>query len=183
MALQELATVSDALGYGFDAVTASDLIRASAFVHAEAGPGLKAAATARTVIARGPLIALPGPAVSVTSVTDEDGTALTTDDWDLIPGGWLQILTATNATGLWTVAYSQGAVPDGVVFLVCAVAARLAATPTGLAAGAQQEGAGPFQTTYGWDAWKGQSGLTAGERQQLRRLMPSRPKLIVMGQS
>lgn len=183
MALQELATVADALGYGFEGVEQSHLMRASAFVHAAAGPGLVAAATSKTVTARGPLLALPGPVASVTSVTDEDGTALTADDWELVPGGWVQVLTATNATGLWSVVYSKAAVPDGVVFLVCAVASRLASTPAGLAAGAQQEGAGPFQATYGWDAWKGQSGLTAGEREQLRRLMPRRPRLIVMGQS
>lgn len=183
MALQDLATVSDALGYGFDTVNETHLMRASAFVHAEAGPRLKATATSRTVVARGPLITLPGPVASITSVTDEDATALTSDDWQLSPGGLLQILTATNATGLWSVVYSQGAVSDGVVFLVCQVAARLASTPAALAAGAQQETAGSFQVGYGWDAWKGQSGLTAGEREQLRRLIPRMPKLIVMGQS
>ena len=183
MALQTLATVGDAFGYGFDAVTESNMMRASAFVHAEAGPGLKAATAARTIIASGPLIALPGPVVSITTVTDEDAVAITSDDWQLSPGGLLQIMSSANATGIWSVVYSQGAVPDGVVFLVCSVAARLAATPTGLANGAQQEGGGPFQVTYGMDAWKGQSGLTAGERAQLRRLLPRMPKLIVMGGS
>lgn len=182
MALQPLAAVDDALGYGFDTVDETHLMRASAFVHAEAGPGLKSVATARTVIARGPLITLPGPVVSVTTVTDEDAEAITSDDWQLAPGGLLTV-AAGNVTGLWSVVYQQGAVPDGVIFLVCSVAARLANTPTGLANGAQQEGAGPFQATYGWDAWKGQSGLTAGERAQLRRLLPRLPKLIVLSQS
>lgn len=181
MALTELATLSDAITYGFDQVTTAGLIRASAFVHAEAGPGLKATAAARTVISRGPLITLPGPVASVTSVTDDDGVALAATGWELAPGGLLQILTSTHATGLWSVVYQQGTVPDGVIFLVCSVAARLAATPAGLAAGAQQEGAGPFQTTYGMDAWRAQSGLTAGERAQLRKLLPRMPKLIVLG--
>lgn len=183
MALTELATLSDAITYGFDQVTTADLIRASAFVHAEAGPGLKAVATSRTLSSRGPLITLPGPVVSITSVTDEDGAVLAVGDWQLSPGGLLQVLNGANPTGLWSVVYVQGAVSDGVVFLVCAVAARLAATPTGLAAGSQQESAGSESVTYGWDAWRGQSALTSGERQQLRRLLPRIPKLIVMSSS
>lgn len=179
MALQALAGLDDAVLYGFDSVESEHLMRASAFVHADAGPGLVAAETARTITARGPLIALPGPVNSITSVTDEDGTAIDSDDWELIPGGWLQV-SAGIVTGLWVIVYDQGAVPDGVVFLVCQVAARLAASPASMAAGAQQETVGSESVTYGWDAWKGQSGLTAGEREQLRRLIPRRPKLIVM---
>jgi hypothetical protein len=183
MALQPLATMSDAFGYGFDAVTELDLMRASAFVQAEAGPGLVSTSTSRTVTGRGPLITLTGPPTTITSVTDEDGTALTSADWELAPGGLLSILTGTNATGLFVVAYSQPAIPDGVVFLVCQVAGRLAATPTSLAAGHQQESAGSESVTYGIEAWRGQSGLTSGERQQLRRLMPRIPRLIVMAVS
>ena len=112
-----------------------------------------------------------------------DGTALTADDWEIAPGGLLSILTGTNATGLFVVVYSQPAIPDGVVFLVCQVAGRLAATPTSLAAGHQQESAGSESVTYGIEAWRGQSGLTSGERQQLRRLMPRIPRLIVMAVS
>lgn len=76
-------------------------------------------------------------------------------------------------------------VSDELVELTCAIAARLGNVPDAVAQGVQQtqQSAGPFQqgATYGWDAWKAQADLTAGERAVLKRMFPPIPRTIVMG--
>lgn len=78
---------------------------------------------------------------------------------------------------------AAGSVPDEIVELACTVAARLQAMPSALVGGVQSEGAGPFQTTYGWDSHKAASGLTEGEKQTLGKLLPRPGRTVSVGPS
>lgn len=173
--LPALASVSDASAFGLT-VTQAALLRASTRVRSHLGQRITAGTS--TVTLRGPLGRLPQRPVSVvTSVLDEDGNDV---DFDLLAGGALQ----TNYGGTLTVeydhGYAAGAVPDELVELVCTIAARLGTSDPALAAGVQQEQSGSASQTFGWDAWKGLTSLTAEEKSALSRMFPRVPRVIVM---
>lgn len=71
--------------------------------------------------------------------------------------------------------------PDDLIELCCQIAQRLATPNPELAAGIQQQTAPGFSVGYGWDAWKAQAGLTAGELDSLRRMFPPLPGCVVLG--
>ena len=75
---------------------------------------------------------------------------------------------------------------DDLIELTCQIADRLGTTSKALASGVQsqqQAAPGSFSqgVTYGWDAWKAQSGLTAGETATLKRMFPAMPRTLSMG--
>lgn len=69
---------------------------------------------------------------------------------------------------------------DELIELTCAIAQRLSGVDDNLVAGVQQEAAGPFSHSYGWDAWRAVTGLATGELQELRRLYPPLPGIVIM---
>lgn len=162
-----LATVADAASYGMTATVealedASQRVRDYCHRDFEAGTYM--------VEARGPRFRLPQrPVGAVTSVVDADGVVIATDRWKLRVGGWLEVPT----TGWVTVAYTcTGAVPAGLVRIVCQVASRVASQPAALADGAQQQTVPGMLVTYGWDAYANAAGLTTGERRAIDRVVP-----------
>ena len=173
--LPPLATQTDAVNLGF-VVDDTALMRASIRIRGHVRQQITAGTS--TITARGPLIRLPQrPVRSVDAVT-VDGTAVAYE----VAGGLLEVDTRE----LVTITYSHGFdfVPDELIELTCQVATRLAAPTDGmLAAGAQQATAGPFTVGLGWDAWKAQSGLTAGDKETLRRYWPDMPRTIPLGPS
>jgi len=175
--LPALATTSDASVFGLTTDAAS-LMRASTRLRSFLGQTITSDTS--TVTLRGPVNRLPQrPVNSVTSVTDKDGNVLTADEWTLGPAG---TLTVPGHSDLLTVVYTHGyaTVPDGVVELVCTIAARLYGTDPTVATGVQQEQSGSASQTFGWDAWKGVSSLTTEEKATARRLFPKLPSIVAM---
>lgn len=174
VALPPLATTGDATAFGLT-VTDAALLRASSRVRSFTGQRVSFGTS--TVIVRGPTVVLPQrPVVEVTTVL-EDGVALTSDEWAL-SGQVLELPEDEQ----YTVTYDHGwsVVPDEVVEVVCSVAHRLGNTDASAAAGVVQEASGSVSQTFGWDAWKGLSGLTSEEKAVLSRLFPRLPRSLVM---
>lgn len=176
-ALPPLASDEDALEYGLT-VTAASLLRASARIRGHVRQQITYGTS--VVVLPEPSRRLPErPVVSVESVTGEDGAALVAGtDYELV-GDRIE----TTRTGRLTVTYTHGLIdlPDELVELVCTMAFRLGSIPAALVAGTQQEGAGPWQHTYGFDSHKAASGLTAGEKEVLARYWPTLPRTIALG--
>lgn len=172
-----LATTADATDFGLT-VTEAALRRASTRVRTYVDQEITLGSS--TVVLPQSNRRLPQrPVVTVATVVDEDGVTLTEDtEWEL-DGDRI----STMATGKLTVTYTHGlsTIPDDLVELVCTVAARITNMPTELQGGVQQQGAGPFQTTYGWDSHKAASGLTQGEKDTLNRIWPRIPRTITLG--
>ncbi len=173
--MDTLVTVADAADWGLD-LTLPQLRRASARIRGYLGQDISFGSS--TVTARGPVFRLPQrPVNTVTAVMDSDGVALEYEsEGSIITTECLDMVTVTYTHGLATL-------PDELIELVCQVASRIASDTanTNLASGVQQTSAGPFAVTYGWDAWKAQAGLTAGEKNTLQRYFPRLPQIIVMG--
>ncbi len=183
MADAPLATTADAAGFGLT-VTDESLRRASARVRGYVGQSALPASSMTQ--ARGPLIQLPDrPVVSVTTVTI-DGVALDTSEWALTG----DLLEVPGRTEWVAVTYQSGkALPDPQLEAVCTIAARLTTIATGAASpqdmGVQQQTAGSFSMTFGWDSYRALSDLTTGEKATLDRVFASSsrrlPRLIVTG--
>lgn len=176
--LDTLATTANATAFGLS-VTDAALLRASTRLREFVGQRISSGTS--TVVLRGSLVRLPQrPVTAITSVTDSDGVVLAAADYRLSGGGVLQLPRHDE----WTVVYAHGwsaeTMPDGVVELVCTIAARLVSTDPALAAGVTQEQTGSQSQTLGWDAWKGLSGLTAAEQVRARALFPRPPRTLVM---
>lgn len=177
--LEPLASAADAADYGIT-VTAAGLARASARIRGHVRQRITYGTSTVTLPASDRRLP-ERPVVSVESVVSEDGTALVAGtDYELV-GDRID----TARTDRLTVTYTHGldTLPDDLVELVCTVAARMGGMPAELQAGVQQQGAGPFQQTYGWDAYKAASGLTEGEKQVLARYWPRLPRTITLGSS
>lgn len=74
---------------------------------------------------------------------------------------------------------------DALAELTCSIASRLQSADTSeagakVAAGVTTEAEGPFSTGYGFDSYKAASGLTAGEWERLRAILPPVPRLRLM---
>ena len=75
-----------------------------------------------------------------------------------------------------------------LVDLVCSIADRLVKSAKSeaaqnVASGITQDGVGPFTQSYGFDAYRASSGLSAGEISRLRSIFPAMPKLHLTGYS
>lgn len=175
--MDALATTSDAALFDLT-VTDGALMRASARIRGHVRQQITYGAST-TVLPWSNRRLPERPVVSVESVTDEDGAALVAGtDYELV-GDRIE----TARTGRLTVTYTHGLIdlPDELVELVCTMAFRLGSIPAALVAGTQQEGAGPWQHTYGFDSHKAASGLTAGEKEVLARYWPTLPRTIALG--
>ena len=177
--LEPLASAADAADYGIT-VTAAGLARASARIRGYVRQRITYGTSTVTLPASDRRLP-ERPVVSVESVVSEDGTALVAGtDYELVGD---RIDTARTDRLTVTYTHGLGTLPDDLVELVCTVAARMGGMPAELQAGVQQQGAGPFQQTYGWDAYKAASGLSEGEKQVLARYWPRLPRTITLGSS
>ena len=177
--LEPLASAADAADYGIT-VTAAGLARASARIRGHVRQRITYGTSTVTLPASDRRLP-ERPVVSVESVVSEDGTALVAGtDYELVGD---RIDTARTDRLTVTYTHGLGTLPDDLVELVCTVAARMGGMPAELQAGVQQQGAGPFQQTYGWDAYKAASGLSEGEKQVLARYWPRLPRTITLGSS
>ncbi len=175
--LQPLASVADAADFGLT-VTEAAIRRASARIRGHVRQQITYG-TSTVVLPESDRRLPERPVVSVSSVVDEDGATLVAGtDYELVGD-----LIDTARTGRLTVTYAHGldALPDELLEVVCSMAFRLGAIPTALVAGTQQEGAGPWQHSYGFDSHKAASGLTAGEKEVLARYWPRIPRTITLG--
>ena len=177
--LEPLASAADAADYGIT-VTAAGLARASARIRGHVRQRITYGTSTVTLPASDRRLP-ERPVVSVESVVSEDGTALVAGtDYELVGD---RVDTARTDRLTVTYTHGLGTLPDDLVELVCTVAARMGGMPAELQAGVQQQGAGPFQQTYGWDAYKAASGLSEGEKQVLARYWPRLPRTITLGSS
>ena len=75
---------------------------------------------------------------------------------------------------------------EALTELVCAIACRLENADTlpeaqNMGLGVSSETAGPFAYSYGFDAYKATSGLSAGELQRLKAILPRAARVYLMG--
>lgn len=172
--LDPLATQVDATAYGFGTISEGSLARASARVRAYTG--LAFTLGSYTAKARGPRFWLPQrPVQSIVSVVDGDSNDV---DYELRPGGLLDVAH----DGYVTVVYEAGfpVLSDGLVELVCSIAARLDSINPAAASGVQQETGGSESVTFGFDSYNAVAELTTGEKRALDKMFPRRPGLVVV---
>lgn len=173
--LPALATAADATAFGIT-VTDAALLRASTRVRAFVGQRISDGTS--TVTARGTLLRLPQrPVRSITSVVDEDDNPV---EYTLSGGGILEVQDRCEVTVTYEHGFEDGSLPDELVEVVCTIAARLESVDPALASGVTQEQSGSASQTFGWDAWKANSSLTAEEKAVLSRLFPRVPRTFVM---
>ena len=169
-----LATQVQATAYGYGTIAEGYFRRASARVRGYTRQNITSATS--TISLRSPFLLPERPVTSVSSITytDADGsTATLTADTDYTIEGQYVIAPDYQYKYL-TVTYTHGfeTLPDELVEVVCAVAARMAATPSGLASGIASESADGEQITYGSDAFGGVTELTSAEKRVLDRIFP-----------
>ena len=172
--LSPLATEADAVAFGFGPISEGSFYRASARVRAYTGRAFTFGTY--TTQAVGPRFVLPHrPVGSVVSVVDENGAPV---DFTLRSGGVLEV----GYSGHVTVTHEGGYVelPDGLVELVCSIAARLDSINPAAASGVQQEAGGSESVTFGFDSYNAVSELTTGEKRALDRMFPRRLSVVVM---
>lgn len=175
MVLPPIASLAEAINLGFS-VEEGALIRAS--IRVRGWLRQRVTSGQSTITATGPSIRLPQRPVMAVSAVTVDGAAV---DYTL-RAGMVTIGTNAEAQITYTHGFQVGEVPDEIVELVCQVAERLATpTPGPIAAGAQQLTAGPWTIGYGFDSYKAQAGLTAGEKATLRRFWPELPRTVSVG--
>ncbi len=169
--LDSLATTTDAEAFGYTGVTDAALLQASTRVRAYVRQQVSLGSS--DITARGPVVHLPErPVVSVDEVTDEDGNAASEGATAHDSSGWWlsgNVLTLpTSATYSLTYTHGFESIPDDVLEIVCTVAARVSGGFVNGDAG------------LGYDAWRGQMGLTAEEKAVLGRVFPRVPRTLTM---
>ena len=179
--LPALATTAEATAFGVSTTSAA-LLRASTRVRGFVGQQISSGTS--TVVVRGPVVRLhERPVVSVAGVADDEGVTVAAAANPRAAGWWLSgDFLHLPSDAEYTVTYEHGyeVIPDEVVEIVATVAGRLGSTDSTVAAGVVQEQSGSVSQTFGWDAWKGVSGLTSEEKSVLRRLFPVAPRTLVM---
>ncbi len=166
-----LASRSDLLAYGYGETAVDKLAIASTRVRGYVKQAIDYGTSTRKV--RFPFLLPDRPVIAVTSVTDEDGVALTAGSDYTLEGQKLVVASGYRGE-LLTVVYTHGfsTLPERLVELVCRIAVRIHDTPHGLTAGMSAEGASGEQTTYGMDAYTGVTDLTSEEKRVLDELFP-----------
>lgn len=179
--LPPLVSVEEATQLGFD-LTETALTRASIRIRGYLRQMITVDTS--TIVARGPIFRLPErPVQEVHSVTSADHD----DNRDVpyrLDGSLIRVDTLGRVQVVYTHGYAK--LPDELVELTCQAAERIEAatnSPTGrdVAAGIRSESVGPYSIGFGWDAYKAQSGLAAGEKETLRRYFPNLPNPITVG--
>lgn len=168
--LPPLITAADLTEYGYEAAASKIAVasaRARRFTRQQITPGT----STTTLHGLGPWLLPQRPVVAVTAVTDANGNDVGYE----LEG---QRIKSATVCGPLTVTWDHGynPLPDGLIELVCAIAARLAAVTTAMAAGVRTEQAGGESITFGADGWSGTTGLTRPEREALREYYPKLPR-------
>lgn len=170
--LPPLITADDLTEYGYEAA-ATKIAAASARVRRFTRQQITAGTSTTTLHGLGPWLLPQRPVVAVTTVTDANGNDV---------GYELEGPRISSATvcGPITVTWDHGfdPLPDGLIELVCAIAARLAGVTTAMATGVRTEQAGGESITWGADGWSGTTGLTRPEREALREYFPQYSKTV-----
>lgn len=170
--LPPLITADDLIEYGYEAA-ATKIAAASARVRRFTRQQITAGTSTTTLHGLGPWLLPQRPVIEVTAVVDANGS-----DVDHELDG--QMLKSATVCGPLTVTWDHGfdPLPDGLIELVCAIAARLAGITTAMAAGVRTEQAGGESVTWGADGWSGTTGLTRPEREALREYFPKLPRTV-----
>lgn len=169
--LPPLVTPLDMIAYGYEQVSDAILARASARVRRFLRQQITAGSSVIVVQGPGPWLLPQRPVDAITSVIDRDGNPV---GWELI-GPRLRAARCAPLTVTYTHGWPVEALPDDLTELVCAIAARLAQTPSTVGAGARTEQAGGESVTWGVEAFSAGSGLTPAERNSLRHIYPYQP--------
>lgn len=170
--LPPLITVADLTEYGYDAAAAAKIPAASARVRRFTGQQITAGSSETTLRGSGPWLLPQRPATEITTAVDANGADVDVE----LEGQWV----TSAACAPITVTYTHGfeTLPDQLIELVCAIAARLNSIPAAMAAGVRTEQAGGESVTWGADGWSGTSGLTRPEREALREIFPKLPRTV-----
>lgn len=180
--LSALADQDDATAYGYGTIDSGMFARASARVRGYTRQTISAATS--TIIARGPIVALPQlPVNTITTVKDVSDPdvpiTLDEDEYTLRAGG---VLEAPGYGMNLEIVYTHGlaTLPDELVEVVCAVASRMQNSSAAAASGVQQETGGSESVTFGFDSYNAIAELSTGEKRMLDRIFPSRASVVVM---
>ena len=166
-----LITEAQAAEFGV-VVSGPAIARASARIRAYCGQHLSAQTV--SIFGRGPRLLLPQrPVRSITYVRTSDSVPV---DFEVRAGGVLDVDTLRPVE----VRYAAGflTLPDHLVEFVATTAKRFVDPNTSLEAGVQQETGGSESVTFGWDSFKGTTGLLTEEKVFLDRLFPALPQTI-----
>lgn len=181
-----LASPADAARFGYSLPEGQEmemLARASARIRREAGQQItQTTSTVRLTAWRGH-VSLPSPPVSAVSEVLRvlhDGTTEPFDGW-LFDG----VNRVNRVCGDVIVTYTHGfdPLPDELIDLVCSVASRLGATPSGggMEAGIRSESIDDYSVTYAAESLQMASGLLEGEVSSLHSILGSPPTAYVVG--
>lgn len=174
--LPPLVTPLDMAAYGYEQVSDAILARASARVRRFLRQQITAGSSVIVVQGPGPWLLPQRPVNVVTSVVNRQGNPVA---WELI-GPRLQAAECAPLTVGYTHGWPIEELPDDLTELVCAIAARLAQTPSTVGAGARTEQAGGESVTWGVEAFSAGSGLTPAEEGSLRHIYPTLPSTIYL---
>ncbi len=183
-ALANVITALDMTAYGYPAVSAGVLARASTRARGFTEQQITAGTSTVTLTGRGPWLLPQRPVTEVTSVIDDNGVAINhklTNNWLYVPDpdpspDVVVLHPHIHLPLVVTFEHGYATVPDTVVEAVCAIAARIGGIPAAVSSGARTEQAGAESVTWGVEAFLSSSGLTAAEEKSLRRLFPKRPR-------
>lgn len=170
MAMPDLAEAADLATYGYPPEAQSFLARASARVRRHTRQKITEGTSTVTLHAW-PYRLPQRPVTAIVSVTS-DGVSV---PYRLDAAGVIEVYGTCARRVVVEYEHGYDIVPDGLVELVCSIAARMAATPDAVGAGAQTEQAGGESITWGYDAYAGTTGLTQAERRELDRMFPRLP--------
>lgn len=170
--LPPLATESDLIAYGYPSEASAYLARASQRIRAYTRQRITSGTS--TVDLTHPFMLPERPVVSITSIVDQDGTAI--DDYEVhgqmlaFPWPYPERVTVTYSHG-----YAE--VPDTLVELACSIASRIYRTSDAVYSGLRTEQTGAEMAVYGADAYAGATSLTAEEKRTLDMLFPHTRKV------
>jgi hypothetical protein len=169
--LPPLITPGDLTEYGYEAA-AGKIAAASARVRRVTGQQITEGTMTRTLYGLGPWLMPQRPVVAVTAVVDVNDNDVEHE----LKGQYLRACACGPLTVTWSFGFDP--LPDGLIELVCAIAARLSGINTAMAAGVRTEQAGGESITWGADGWAGTTGLTRPEREALREYFPKYPRTV-----
>lgn len=175
MMLPPIVTAEDMTRFGYDEVTEATLLRASTRVRRYTGQQITPGESTIGLYGYGPWRLPQRPVTHIDAVLGKGGEPLDHSLWDRRG----QTLYVKSCAPMGVI-YSHGLdpVPDVLVDLVCQIASRIAATPSGLVAGVRTEQAGAETVTWGSDAYAASSGLTDEEKEALNSMFPRWPRTV-----
>lgn len=170
MALPDLAEAANLAAYGYPPEAEAFLARASARVRRYTRQQITAGTSTVTLHAW-PYRLPQRPVTAIVSVTSGGASV----PYRLDAAGVIEVYGTCGRPVVVEYQHGYDVVPDGLVELVCSIAARMATTPNAVGAGAQTEQAGGESITWGYDAYAGTTGLTQAEQRELDRMFPRLP--------